>query len=219
VAGSAVPDSARRAALLDDPSALLVSQDPALRLLQSTLPRLQELAQEYQSLTASEEVRTSRLARALFEVYGTSIPPDATFTLRLADGVVQSYAYNGTEAPVYTTFYGLYDRHFSHAGREEWALPERWLKPPAAFDPGTPLNFVSTNDITGGNSGSPVVNRAGQIVGLIFDGNIESLPGDFIYTTETARAIAVHSAGIVEALRDMYGAAHVVAELTAGGRN
>ncbi|HWP39272.1 MAG TPA: S46 family peptidase, partial [Gemmatimonadales bacterium] len=211
---SSLPDSARRSALLQDPAAISASPDPALRLLQSALPRLQQAAQEYQGLTAAEEVRTSQLARALFDVYGTSVPPDATFTLRLADGVVQSYAYNGTEAPVFTTFYGLYDRHYSHAGREEWALPQRWRNPPAGFDPGTPLNFVTTNDITGGNSGSPVINRDGHLVGLIFDGNIESLPGEFIYTTESARAIAVHSAGILEALRDVYGATRIVTELT-----
>jgi len=172
------------------------------------------VSRDYQRLIAAEEVRTGQLARAMFEVYGTSIPPDATFTLRLADGVVQAYEYNGTEAPVFTTFYGMLDRRASFPGREEWALPERWLTPPPAFDPGTPLNFVSTNDIIGGNSGSPVVNRAGQVVGLIFDGNIESLPGDFIYTTETARAVSVHTAGILEALRDMYGATRIVNELT-----
>jgi hypothetical protein len=219
IEGSAIPDSTRRSALLQDPSAIQTGTDPAVQLLQSALPRLQQAAQEYQSLIAAEELRTSRLARALFDVYGTSIPPDATFTPRLADGVVQSYQYNGTEAPAFTTFYGLYDRHHSHAGREEWALPDRWRNPPAAFDPGTPLNFVSTNDITGGNSGSPVVNRDGELVGLIFDGNIESLPGEFIYTTETARAIAVHSAGILEALRDMYRATGIVAELTGSRRN
>ncbi|HEX9581358.1 MAG TPA: S46 family peptidase [Gemmatimonadales bacterium] len=213
VHGSVVPDSAPRSVLLANPAHLMASLDPALRLIQSFLPRLQQVVQEYQRLVAAEEVRTSRLARALFEVHGTDIPPDATFTLRIADGVVRGYQYNGTEAPSFTTFYGLWDRHHSQAGREEWALPARWLKPPAAFDPGTPLNFVSTNDIIGGNSGSPVVNRAGELVGLIFDGNIESLPGDFIYTTETSRAISVHSAGILEALRDMYGATRIVDEL------
>jgi hypothetical protein len=213
VDGSLLPDSTRRAALLSDPTALMASQDPALRLMQAALPRLQQVSQDYQRLIASEELRTSRLARALFEVYGPVVPPDATFTLRIADGVVRGYEYNGTEAPSFTTFYGLLDRHYSHAGREDWALPPRWLSLPPAFDPGTPLNFVSTNDIIGGNSGSPVVNQAGELVGLVFDGNIESLPGDFIYTTETARAISVHAAGILEALGDLYGATRVVEEL------
>ncbi len=213
IAGSAVPDSARRAALLAEPSQITTSSDPAIRLMRNTLPRLRAAYQEYQRLNDAEEVRTARLARALFDLYGTDIPPDATFTLRIADGVVQGYEYNGTIAPVYTTFYGLYDRHYSHAGKAEWALPERWQHPPTDFNLATPLNFVATNDIIGGNSGSPVVNTKGQLVGLIFDGNIESLPGDFIYTTETARAVAVHSAGILEALRHVYRASRIVSEL------
>jgi len=219
VNASLLPDSTRRAALLANPAELATTPDPAIRLMRSTLPRLRAAFQEFQRLTSAEEVRTSRLARALFDVYGTDIPPDATFTLRIADGVVKGYEYNGTIAPVYTTFYGLYDRHFSHAGRPDWALPDRWLKPPAGFNLATPLNFVTTNDIIGGNSGSPVINAAGQVVGLIFDGNIESLPGDFIYTTEANRAIAVHSAGILQALRHVYRASRIVTELEQARRN
>jgi hypothetical protein len=219
VRGSAMADSARRAELVLNPARVMASPDPAIRLMRSTLPRLQAAIQEYQRLTGAEELRTGKLAEALFKVYGTSIPPDATFTLRIADGVVQGYSYNGTEAPPYTTFYGMYDRHFSHRGREEWELPPRWKNPPREFDLGTPLNLVSTNDIIGGNSGSPLVNVRGEIVGVIFDGNIESLPGDFIYTTETARAISVHSAGILEALRDLYRAERLVSELLQARRN
>ena len=129
--------------------------------------------------------------------------------------MVKGYKYNGTLAPPITTFYGLYNRHFSHVGQSDWALAPRWAKPPANFDLATPLDFVSTNDIIGGNSGSPVVNEAGHIVGLIFDGNIESLPGDFIYTTETNRAVAVHSRAILSALRDVYGATRIVKEIEA----
>lgn len=216
---SALADSARRAALVDSPELVMTSDDPAIRLMRTTLPRLQNAIQEYRRLTGAEELRTGKLAEALFRVYGTSIPPDATFTLRIADGVVQGYSYNGTEAPPHTTFYGMYDRYFSHRGREEWALPERWLHPPREFDLSTPLNLVSTNDIIGGNSGSPLVNTRGEIVGVIFDGNIESLPGDFIYTTETARAISVHSAGILEALRDLYRAERLVNELLQARRH
>jgi Peptidase S46 len=218
VQGSAVPDSARRAALLADPARIAASTDPAIRLTRGLLPRLRQVYQQYRQLTDAEQVRTARLGRALFDVYGTSIPPDATFTLRLADGVVQGYDYNGTLAPPITTFYGLYNRHFSHVGQADWALPRRWAKPPAGFDLATPLDFVSTNDIIGGNSGSPVVNEAGRIVGLIFDGNIESLPGDFIYTTETNRAVAVHSAAILTALRSVYGATRIVSEIEAAKR-
>jgi len=215
---SVVDDSTGRADLLDRPSAIATSADPALTLMRQALPRLQRVSQDYQQLIAQEEARTARLARALFEVYGTDIPPDATFTLRLADGLVAGYDYNGTRAPAFTTFYGMYDRNASHGGREEWALPERWIKPGPDFDLSTPLNLVTTNDIIGGNSGSPLINTAGELVGLIFDGNIESLPGDFIYTTEVARAVSVHSAGILEALRDLYRAERLVAEIEGARR-
>lgn len=218
VNGSALPDSAKLASLLANPAEVSTSADPAIRLMRAALPRLRTAFQEYQRLTDAEELRTGRLARALFQVYGTTIPPDATFTLRIADGVVKGYEYNGTIAPVFTTFYGLYDRHYSHPGRPDWALPDRWLKPPADFNLATPLDLVATNDIIGGNSGSPMINTAGQVVGLIFDGNIESLPGDFIYATETNRAVAVHSAGILEALRHLYRTTRIVAELEAARR-
>ena len=218
VSASVLPDSAKLLGVIANPAQVSTSTDPAIKLMRATLPRLRAAYQEYQRLSDAEDLRTSRLARALFDVYGSSIPPDATFTLRLADGVVKGYEYNGTIAPVFTTFYGLYNRHYGHAGQADWALPARWLKPPADFNLATPLDFVATNDIIGGNSGSPVINTAGQIVGLIFDGNIESLPGDFIYTTETNRAVAVHSAGIMEALRHLYRADRIVSELEAARR-
>ncbi len=218
IGSAAVTDRARRAALLANPSDIMSSTDPALRLMRDALPRLRELLSQIRQLQSAEEARTARLARALFDVYGTAIPPDATFTLRIADGMVAGYEYNGTSAPAFTTFYGLYDRHYSHRGEEEWALPEQWRTPPRGFDLSTPLNLVSTNDIIGGNSGSPLINTDREIVGLIFDGNVESLPGDFIYTTETARAVSVHAAAILEALRHVYGATRIVNELLGQGR-
>ena len=120
------------------------------------------------------------------------------------------------QAVMSTTYYGLYDRHYSNPGTDEWALPERWLNPSSDFDLSTPLNFVSTADIIGGNSGSPVVNRDLEIVGLVFDGNIQSLPGDYIYIPALNRSIAVDARGILEALEDIYGAARIVEELTSG---
>lgn len=211
-----VVDMEARRALLDDPAAILESGEAALVLAREALPRHGEAARRLEELRDAEEVQNARLARAVFEVYGTELPPDATFTLRLADGVVEGYDYNGTRAPAWTTFHGLYDRHYGHAGDPEWALPDRWLDPPADFDLETPLNMVSTNDITGGNSGSPVIDRDRRVVGLIFDGNIESLSGDFIYTTETARSVSVRAEGILEALRDLYGARRIADELVGG---
>jgi len=151
-------------------------------------------------------------------VFGTTIPPDATFTLRIADGVVSGYPYNGTVAPAWTTFYGLYDRWASAGGQDPWALPERWQSPPPEFDMGTPLNFVSTVDIIGGNSGSPVVNRNLEVVGAAFDGNIQSLPGEFIFLPTLNRCVSVHSAGILEVIQDLFGQEELAREMREGGR-
>jgi hypothetical protein len=117
---------------------------------------------------------------------------------------------------VYTTFHGLYDRNRSFPHAPDWQLPTRWLNPPAAFDPGTPINFIATADIIGGNSGSPVLNRQLELVGVAFDGNIESLPGDYIYLPEKNRMVATDARGMLEALRDMYGTTRLVQELTGG---
>jgi hypothetical protein len=208
-----VVDPEARQALLDDPATIMTSTEPALALVREAMPRQQQARQRFQQLNAQEEIKVARLARALFDVYGTDLPPDATFTLRIADGVVQGYEYNGTEAPAWTTIYGLYDRHYAHKGTEEWALPDRWLNPPSEMDLGTPMNMVSTNDITGGNSGSPMINKDLEVVGLIFDGNIESLSGDFIYTTKVSRSVSVCTPAIVEALEHIYDAERIVQEL------
>ncbi len=133
--------------------------------------------------------------------------------------MVSPYEYNGTRAPIFTTYFGLYDHFYSYgagADEGEWDLPERWLDPPGSFDLSTPLNFVATADIIGGNSGSPVLNRDLEVVGLAFDGNIESLSGEYIFLTETARTVAVDSRGILEALSEIYGADRLVEELKAG---
>ena len=190
--------------------------EPAFAFVQSLLGRFGPYQDLMGSVVPEEEAIAAGLGRARFEVGGTRIPPDATFSLRLADGVVTGYPYNGTVAPTHTTFHGLYDRHYSNPGADEWALPQRWLNPSADFDLSTPLNFVSTADIIGGNSGSPVVNRDLEVVGLVFDGNIQSLPGDYIYMPALNRSVAVDARGILEALEDIYGAERIVEELTGG---
>ena len=167
-------------------------------------------------ITSQDAAYSEELGKALFDIYGTSIPPDATFTLRISDGVVKGYPYNGTIAPPYTTFYGLYDRYYSFDKKYPFDLPKEWQNPPSDFNLETPMNFVSTNDIIGGNSGSPVINEKAQIVGLAFDGNIESLPGNFIFTTETNRTVSVHSAGMLEAIKDLYKATRLSDELRTG---
>jgi hypothetical protein len=190
--------------------------DPAIVLARSMIGRL-AASQQVQARVGVEEAEiASALGRAHFEVYGTEVPPDATFSLRIADGVVQDYEYNGTIAPIYTTYYGMYDHYYSYGAGSDWDLPERWLNPPASFDLSTPLNFVATADIIGGNSGSPVIDRDLQVVGLVFDGNIESLPGDYIFLPEKNRTVSVDARGILEALAEIYGADRLVLEVTTG---
>jgi hypothetical protein len=149
-----------------------------------------------------------KLGKARFLVYGKEAYPDATFTLRLSYGTVKGYPYNGTIAPPFTTFYGLYDRAASFSNQPPFDLTPKQAAGLSKLDLATPLDFVSTGDIIGGNSGSPVVNRSGELVGLIFDGNIESLAGDFVYEGERNRA-----AGMIEGLRKLYNANALADEL------
>lgn len=190
------------------------SRDPAVAFFQTFGPRLADASSSYRELNREESNLQNVLGRAWFAVYDTSIPPDATFSLRIADGVVSGYEYNGTFAPAYTTYYGMYDRHHSHKGHPEFDLPELWKNSPHEFDLRVPVNFVSTNDIIGGNSGSPVVNINLEIVGLAFDGNVESMGSStFILDDRSARAVSVDSRGMLEALRNVYGAERLVREL------
>jgi Peptidase S46 len=210
-------DSAEVAAMLDgEPGAILNSQDPLIRFVLATQTRFTLVQSEYNKLLAEETSDNLSLGRALYEVYGAAIPPDATFTLRIADGVVEGYSYNGTIAPTTTTFYGMYDRYYSFNKEYPWSLPSAWQNPPADFNLSTPLDFVMTSDIIGGNSGSAVINEKRQLVGLIFDGNIESLPGNFIYVPSVNRAVAVHSDAIPQALKYIYHADRIVNEIKAG---
>ena len=198
------------------PDAILNSTDPFIYFIIHSQPAIDQLQSKVNEITSQDQAYSQELGKALFEIYGTSIPPDATFTLRISDGVVKGYPYNGTIAPPYTTFYGLYDRYYSFGKKYPFNLPKEWQNPPADFILETPLNFVSTNDIVGGNSGSPVINEKAQIVGLAFDGNIESLPGNSIFTTETNRTVSVHSAGMMEAIKDIYKATRLSEELRTG---
>jgi hypothetical protein len=158
----------------------------------------------------------AKIAKARFALEGTSNYPDATFTLRLAFGTVKGYEEGGRRIPPHTTVAGLYERAVEQEYRPPFDLPKIWLDRKRRLDLKTPLNFVSTADIIGGNSGSPVIDRKGELVGIIFDGNIQSLVLDFIFTDEQARAVSVDSRGIIEALRKVYVAKNLVSELTTG---
>jgi len=205
-----------KALIKQGPDAILNSSDPFIYFIVHTRAKKAEMQNKISEITSQGETYSQELGKALFDVYGTSIPPDATFTLRISDGVVKGFPYNGTIAPPFTTFYGLYNRYYSFGKKYPWNLPKRWQNPPSDFSLETPMDFVSTNDIIGGNSGSPVINEKAQIVGLAFDGNIQSLPGDFIFTTDENRCVAVHSAGMMEAIKDMYKATRLSDELKSG---
>ncbi|MSQ94057.1 MAG: S46 family peptidase [Gemmataceae bacterium] len=159
-----------------------------------------------------------KVAQAKFAAEGTSTYPDATFTLRLSFGPVKGYVEDGKKIPFQTTFAGLYARADEEKNRAPYDLPQRWVDRKDKLNLKTPFNFVCTADIIGGNSGSPVVNKAGEVVGLIFDGNIQSLVWDFVYTDEQARAVAVSSQAIPEALRAVYDATPLAQELVTGMR-
>ena len=201
----------------EGPEAVKNSGDPFIEFINYSDQKEQLISVRMNELLTIEESINQKLGRALFEVYGTSIPPDATFTLRISDGIVKGFDYNGTIAPPITTFYGLLDRYHSFDGKFPWNLHERWLEPTEEFDFSTPFNFVSTNDVVGGNSGSPIINKNAEIVGVAFDGNIQSLPGDFIYDPEVNRSVGVHSSGILEAIKYIYKFDRLFEELETGG--
>ncbi len=195
------------------PDEILNSDDPFIYFFNATRDELQKMIDDNKKINQREEILNQMLGEALYAVYGDEIPPDATGTLRLADGIVKGYDYNGTRAPIKTTFYGALDRYYSFDKKFPFNLPSYWENLPKEFDLSVPLNFVSTNDIVGGNSGSAVLNINAEVVGLAFDGNIESLPNNFIYTTEANRTVSVSAVGMVEAIRNLYRAVELSEEL------
>lgn len=215
VKGTAMGDRVARRKLFDGgESAIAASTDPMVVLARKLAPMVKE-AREWEEKYVSG-IRASageKIGQARFAVYGKNTNPDATFTLRLSYGTVKGYPMNGTMAPSKTTFYGLFDRAYSFDNKGDFNLPQRYYDNISKLDLSTPLDFVSTCDIIGGNSGSPVLNSKGEYVGLIFDGNIESLPGRFLYSDKGNRAVAVHSAAIIEVLRKLYNAGDLADEL------
>jgi hypothetical protein len=216
VAGCKLADVAVRKRLAEGGAkAIAASRDPMIRLARAVDDEARALRKRDE--TEVEEVERqayAQIAKARFAVYGRGVAPDATFTLRLAFGTVKGYKVDGEDLPFHTTFGGAFERAEKLGGREPFALPKRWLDAKDKLDLKTPLNFVSTADTIGGNSGSPVVNRAGELVGINFDRNRHGLVRNFVYTEEQARHVAVHARGVLEALRTVYGAKELVTELT-----
>jgi hypothetical protein len=190
------------------------SSDPMIVLARSVDGEARALRKRYETeVQASERANYAKVSRALFDVEGTKLYPDATFTLRLSYGAVKGYSENGKRVAPFTTFEGLYKRAAEHGNKFPFELPLRWIEKKVALNLTTPYNFASTNDIIGGNSGSPVINQNAELVGLIFDGNIQSLVGNFVYDETQNRAVSVDSRAMIEALRKLYGATEAANEL------
>ncbi len=215
LAGTKLADpNVRKSLVAGGEKAVAASADPFIVLARKVDPILREMIKwQEDNIESFTRPAGEKIGQALFAVYGKSLYPDATFTLRLTYGAVKGYPMNGTLAPSKTTFYGLYDRAVSFDDKPPFNLPKRYLEGRDKLDLSTPLNFVCTLDIIGGNSGSPVINRNGELVGLVFDGNIESLVGRFIYDETANRCVAVHSAAMIEALKKLYGAQNLAKEI------
>jgi hypothetical protein len=214
VQGTKLMDVATRKAIAAGGSkAIAESNDPMIQLAKTVDAEIRHYRSITDQLDERDKQAYAKIAEARFAVLGTSTYPDATFTLRLAFGPVVGYEQNGQQVPAWTTMGGAFDHEGAHAGQDDYELPESWKNAKDRIKSETPFNFVSTADIIGGNSGSPVVNRKNELVGLIFDGNIQSLTADFIYSDKQSRSVSVHSSAIREALKVVYGAEHIVNEL------
>ncbi len=195
-------------------AAIDASTDPLIVAMREIDPDARAARKEFEDKVDSVVRRDGTLiAKARFAQSGFAQPPDATFTLRLSYGAVKGYQENGKAIPFDTNIGGAYQHAAEHGDKPPYNLPESWMKSKPKLDLKTPLNFVSTADIIGGNSGSPTVNKKGEVVGIIFDGNIESLPWNFAYSDAQGRAVSVDSRGIQEALRKIYGAGALADEL------
>ena len=198
--------------------AIDASEDPLILVAKLVDAEAREVRQLMEAQAEIKKQAHAAIASARFALEGKGQYPDATFTLRLSYGVVKGYTSLGKAIPATTSLGGIFERSAEMENRPPFDLPERWQKKRRTLHADAPFNFVSTHDIIGGNSGSPVVNRNGEFVGIIFDGNIESLVLGFAYEETQARALSVHSAGILEALRSVYAAKPLVEELVTGQR-
>ncbi|MFA5832532.1 MAG: S46 family peptidase [Bacteroidota bacterium] len=208
VNGTKLADPAFRRTLIEGgEKEISASTDPMIVLARKVVPIGDEMRMwQDKNVIGLIAMSSEATGKARFAVYGKELPPDANFTLRLSYGQVKGYAMNGTIAPSMTTMYGLYDRAYSFSNQKDFELPQRFKDGVNKLTLSTPMNFVSSNDIIGGNSGSPVVNAKAEVVGLIFDGNIESLPGRFLYSEEKNRAVSVHTGVMIETMRKLYDA-------------
>ena len=219
IAGTKLKDVAARKELATGGlKAIEASTDPMIVLARTIDPKARELRKRFESeVSAVERANYAKIARARFDTEGTKLYPDATFTLRLSYGTVKGYTENGKQVTPFTTLGGLYERSAKFKAEFPYNLPPRWTEKKSAVNLSTPFNFVTTDDIIGGNSGSPTINKNAELIGLIFDGNIQSLVGDYIYDESVNRAISVDSRGMIEVLRKVFDANEIADELTRSG--
>ncbi len=214
LAGTKLVDvDARKSLVAGGLSAVESSTDTMVQLARALDKENRRLRTERDEISEIETQAYAKITEATVAAQGTSTYPDATFTLRLAFGPVKGYSVDGKSIPFQTTMDGAFEHEESHEKKDPWILPESWHAKRSAIDGSTPFNFVCTADIIGGNSGSPVVNRAGEFVGIIFDGNIQSLTSDYFYSDEVGRAVSVHSSAIREAMAKIYGAEELANQL------
>ena len=219
IAGTKLKDVAARKELATGGlKAIEASTDPMIVLARTIDPKARELRKRFESeVSAVERANYAKIARARFDTEGTKLYPDATFTLRLSYGTVKGYTESGKQVAPFTTLGGLYERSAKFKAEFPYNLPPRWTEKKSAVNLSTPFNFVTTDDIIGGNSGSPTINKNAELIGLIFDGNIQSLVGDYIYDESVNRAISVDSRGMIEVLRKVFDANEIADELTRSG--
>ncbi len=215
LSGTKLADPAVRKQLVDGGEAAVANSTDSFIVLARKLDPMVRETRKWQedNIDSIAKPAGEKIGQARFAAYGKNAYPDATFTLRISYGTVKGYAMNGTLAPYKTTFYGLYDRALSFDNQFPFNLPKRVADARDKIDLSTPLNFVCTGDIIGGNSGSPVVNAAGELVGLVFDGNVESFIGRFFYDDTANRTVSVHSAAMIEAMKKIYGAEALTKEI------
>ena len=198
-------------------NAIESSTDPMIVVARMIDAKARELRKRYENeVTGVERANYAKIAHARFDTEGTKLYPDATFTLRLSYGAVKGYTENGKRITPFTTLGGLYDRAGKFKQEFPYNLPPRWMEKKSAVNLSTPFNFITTDDIIGGNSGSPTINKNGELIGLIFDGNIQSLVGDYIYDESVNRAISVDVRAMTEVLRKVFDANQIADELTKG---
>jgi hypothetical protein len=216
IAGTNLDDVSNRKKLAEGGfEAMKASKDPLIQLALLIDPESREVRNIYeQKVEEPQREAYAKITKAIFSLYGTDTYPDATFTPRLAFGTVKGYKDGNEVIPPWTTFAGLYERAAEHDNQPPFHLDKRWFERKPKLNLDTPFNFICTADVIGGNSGSPAINRDAEIIGLVFDGNLDSLVWDYVFDETQGRTLAVHSSAILEALRKVYDAPELAEELT-----